>query len=221
MQEFAESPKVRTSNIKKEIGNEIAQHAEHPDHTSKGISEIKHAAEPKPALQPIKKKDLTAADIIERLKTGHFEADRIGIKHEKWHTMEPQRYNSSNEPLHHFEQIYEKHSNLYTAVLVTRGFRDRRFESFSGKSIQDAQKRACIMFKHDDEIQKVRRKLAPSIGQIRDFFTLDKSQRDQLRALGYESAMVQSDICTSIHRGFRLLGCRHAFWDTPCETADE
>ncbi|CAE7229034.1 unnamed protein product [Symbiodinium natans] len=180
--------------------------------------------------QQMSKKDLTAADIIQRIKTGDFEslAERmeIGIRDSDWERMYARtavvdflrRYNNNYcEQLFYFELQRAGHG--CHATLVTRGFYNRRFESgFSTCASPLAAKRAaeqaaCQAFKLDLEVNEVRRRLPPSMKDIRNFFALGRVQKEELRALGFDSASVQLDIMKSIYNGLRKLGCLTSLWD--------
>ena len=238
--------------------------------------------------QQMSKKDLTAADIIQRIKTGDFEslAERmeIGIRDSDWERMYARRALETEVDLSHTTtrnpqpatqsgtydrnirvpstpstvgrdpnnrlsppsqpktcartavvDFLRRYNNNYCeqlfyfelqraghgchATLVTRGFYNRRFESgFSTCASPLAAKRAaeqaaCQAFKLDLEVNEVRRRLPPSMKDIRNFFALGRVQKEELRALGFDSASVQLDIMKSIYNGLRKLGCLTSLWD--------
>ena len=72
---------------------------------------------------------------------------------------------------------------------------------------------ACEMFKRDGEVDEVRQRLPPPMDRIRKFFNIDKHQKDELAAMGFDPKAVQSDITKAIYSGFRDLGCCTALWD--------
>ncbi|CAE7359780.1 unnamed protein product [Symbiodinium natans] len=181
-------------------------------------------------VQHLTKIETNGADIVEWLKTGVFErlAERldgkIGIKDAEWANMGPKeavrvfliRYNfDSKECLYHFE--LERSGRGWSATLVTTGFRGRSFTGwaagYGGTCKREAENDACRAFKADKEVNEARRRLPPTMSTIRQYFTISRAQRDQLRALGMEPGTVQKDVSTCIYNGFRRLGCRTAFWE--------
>ena len=120
------------------------------------------------------------------------------------------QYNTSEERLHHFEHKLDGFG--CAATLVLSGFHGRRFEGSSkgvskgfskavSVSILDkraAEQAACEAFKRDAQVKEVRRRLPPTMQQIRNFFTLSGERRQQLRAQAFEPGTVQTDIMKSI-----------------------
>ena len=123
---------------------------------------------------------------------------------------------NTGDCLYHFEhrQLGRNGRDGHVATLVTSGFYGRRFEGFSRADVRAAVQAACRAFKLDVQVNEVRPRLPPSMKEIKNFWTLDKTQRDDLRALGFDPTTVQADIAKSIFNGFRNLGCRTSFWDT-------
>ena len=183
----------------------------------------------------INKKDLRAATIIEFIRSGYFGKmagrmeQKIGINNEVWERdLERaalarflQHYHKTGDEKsycrfeHHYQQ--SAHGILTRATLNIEVVRDRRFYGYahgmSDSSKDHAERAACRAFKLDTEVNQIRRLLPPTVQDIRKYFTLTRSQREELQDLGHNPTTVQWDIVTGIYNGFRDLGCRTSFWD--------
>ena len=150
----------------------------------------------------------------------------IGILDDEWRVMSTEaalssfmgRYmhsNSFSSQLWHFE--YERETwgyhEGYVATLVVPGFYGRRFRGMWQTSKSEAESSACECFKWDGQVKTVRRRLPPLMKKIRNFVSLDKTQKDGLAAKGFEPTIVQKDMVKAIYNGLRKLGCRCAIWD--------
>ena len=76
----------------------------------------------------------------------------------------------------------------------------------------EAEESACEVFKHDVQVQEVRRLLPPRMSKVRALATLNRKQKDELEENGLDHSVVRSDMVRVIYNGFRALGCRWGLW---------
>ena len=126
--------------------------------------------------------NLTASDLVNQIKSGQLAAVAgtmkrlIGVDNAEWARLEARdalwiflsRYNSSNKPQYHFEHKW--HGSRVVAILVTPVFFGRRFQSSPQLGTREAERSACLVFKDDRDVQKVRRVLPPTIQKIKIVF---------------------------------------------------
>ena len=101
----------------------------------------------------------------------------------------------------------------FITTLVLPVFFQRQFTGACRPRKTEAEESACEVFKHDVQVQKVRRLLPPRMSKVRALATRNRKQKDELEENGLDHSVVRSDMVRVIYNGFRALGCRCALWD--------
>ena len=110
--------------------------------------------------------------------------------------------------------------NGYIATLVLPGLFVRRIRGMWRQTKFDAETSACHYFKSDGLVQQVRPHLPPLMKKIRDFVSLDRTQKDGLMEKGVHPAIVQKDMLQQVYNGLRQVGCITSMWDRGHVCAD-